>query len=113
MDVHISLLMLAYRTTPQESTRISPYKMMFGREATLPIDLLLGRSQMQENSQVEACEYVYELRTKLEDSFQLAREHLKSSAERQKCLYDRKVSGKGFNIGDQVWLLVKARKRGL
>ena len=31
---------------------------MFGREDTLPIDLLLGRSQMQENSQLEACKYV-------------------------------------------------------
>ena len=97
-DVHIPLMMLAYRTTPQESTWISPYKMMFGREATLPIDLLLGRSQMQENSQVEACEYVDELRTKLEDSFQLAREHLKSSAERQKRMIERSQE-KGSTLG--------------
>ena len=39
------------------------------------------------------------LRTKLEDSFQLDREHLKSSAERQMRLYDRKVSGKGWGSG--------------
>ena len=85
--------------------------MMFGREPVFPIDLLLERPQTQDSLQVDPCEYIHELRTKIEDSFHVAREHLKSSAERQKCLYGRKVSGKAFNTGDQVWLLVKTRKR--
>ena len=111
--VHIPLLMLAYRTTPQESTRISSYKMMFAREAALPIDLLLERPQTHKSLLVYPCEYVHELRKKIEDSIQLAREHLKSCAERQKRLYDRKVSGKAFNTGDEVWLLITAREKGL
>ena len=68
-DDHIPLLMLAYKTTPQESTRISPYKMMFGKEAALPIDLLLERPQTQENLQVDPCEYVHEIRTKIKIAF--------------------------------------------
>ena len=73
--------------------------MIFGREVVLPIDLLLERTQTQERLQVDPCEYIHELRTKIEDIFHLAREHLKSSAERQKHLYDRKMSGKAFNAG--------------
>lgn len=42
-DDLIPLLMLAYRSATHEATRVSPNEMVFGRSATLPVDLVLGR----------------------------------------------------------------------
>jgi transposase InsO family protein len=39
-DAHLPFVMCAYRATVHDSTNCSPSLMMFGRELTLPIDLL-------------------------------------------------------------------------
>lgn len=41
-DEHIFLLMMAYRSAVHETTKVSPYEMMFGRTINLPIDLVIG-----------------------------------------------------------------------
>ena len=43
-DEQLPLVMLAYRSSIQESTGQTPCKMMLGREVRLPIDLMLGPS---------------------------------------------------------------------
>ena len=42
-DQYIPALMLPYKSTHPETTGVSPYKMMFGKEATLPIYFIMGR----------------------------------------------------------------------
>ena len=42
-DVHLPLLMLAFRSSIHESTGETPSLLMLGREVELPIDLLYGR----------------------------------------------------------------------
>lgn len=37
-----TLLMMAYRSSVHESTKVSPNEMVFGRPIHLPIDLVLG-----------------------------------------------------------------------
>jgi hypothetical protein len=34
--------MMAYRAAVHETTKVSPYEMMFGRTINLPIDLVIG-----------------------------------------------------------------------
>ena len=41
-DLRVPLLMLAYRTSTQESTGCTPFYLMFGREARLPADVMFG-----------------------------------------------------------------------
>ena len=112
-DQYIPALMLAYRSTQQETTGVSPYKMMFGREATLPIDLIMGRPPNQEGVTLDSSEYVYHLRDRLEDIFEMARHHLKTGAQRQKRLYDRNTSGKAYQEGELVWVAVTRKKIGI
>ena len=41
-DLQLPLIMMAYRTSIQESTGATPFSFMFGREAHLPIDVMFG-----------------------------------------------------------------------
>ena len=41
-DKHLGCLAAAYRATPHESTGFTPNMLMFGREARLPIEVILG-----------------------------------------------------------------------
>ena len=41
-DRKLPFLMLAYRSSEHESTGFSPNRMMLGREAELPVNLLYG-----------------------------------------------------------------------
>eukprot|EP00731_Ephydatia_muelleri_P024551 Em0016g822a len=41
-DLCIPTVMLAYRTSVQESTGCTPYFLLFGREARLPVDVMFG-----------------------------------------------------------------------
>ena len=57
-------------------------------------------------------QYVWNLRKSLQNSFELACRNLKTAASRQKELYDAKVHGKPYKIGDLVWLRNRAIPRG-
>ena len=41
-DDHFPFLLMAYRATVQDSTSFSPFRMMFGREMSCPIDIVAG-----------------------------------------------------------------------
>jgi hypothetical protein len=55
---HLPYVMAAYRSTPQESTGCSPYLMMFGREMTLPLDIMVGLPAKVQGKYSCATEYV-------------------------------------------------------
>lgn len=50
---HLPELLSVYNATPHSSTMYSPHYLMFGREAQLPIDLLLGQHEDVEESPID------------------------------------------------------------
>jgi hypothetical protein len=46
-DNHLQSVVCAYRATPHASTGVSPFKMMFGREITMPIELQFDTGNRQ------------------------------------------------------------------
>lgn len=44
-DDHVNSILFAYRTSVHATTKLSPFVVMFGREAVLPIDLMHSSSQ--------------------------------------------------------------------
>ena len=51
-------------------------------------------------------------RERLEDAYEVAREHLKLSANRQKRYYDVKANERPYKVGDLVWGMNKVRRKG-
>lgn len=101
---HISQLVHAYNTTRNDATGYSPYFLMFGREARLPIDLCFGVGSDEEND-LKHHQYVANMRKKLQKAYQLAADAASRNNERNKRLYDVRVRNQTLEEGD--WVLVR------
>ena len=108
-DIHLSKVLMAYRSSEHETTKCTPYYLMFGREVRLPVDIMFGRCPEEP---AETTEYVVHLRNALEQAHEKARQHLKAAQRRQKDYYDLRVFGEPYVAGDRVWLHVPAVKKG-
>jgi transposase InsO family protein len=109
-DQRLHLLTMAYRSTPHESTGFSPNFMVYGRELYMPLDVMMGQPESSEDQ--NELEYVQKLRERLEDAYEIAREHLQENANRQKRYYDVKAHEEPYATGDLVWTMNKVRKKG-
>ena len=74
---------------------------MFGRQAKLPVDLMYG---MDNTPDVELPEYVGNLKRTSQKPYKVTREHIGEKQQLQRELYNQKVHGLPFYIGDLFWL---------
>lgn len=109
-DEQLPFAMMAYRSSVHETTQETPFNMMFGREMLLPLDIMYSNSEEEE---VEACEYVVELKERLNTAYESARTEIAKRHRRQKRLYDQRKHGKPYEPGDFVWLYNPVRKKGI
>ena len=91
---------MAYNTSVHASTGYTPFYLMFGRQASLPIDLMYGTG---ENNELSTSDYATQLKMSLDEAYRIAREKLCTSHRRQKECYDKRIHGKPFKESDLVW----------
>ena len=106
---HLRKLCMAYNTSVHPSTGFTPFQLMFGRQARLPMDVVYSSPTPEPHS---ASQYAAQLKETLEQSYQTVREHFQSEAKRQKEIYSKKVHGNQFDQGDLVWLHSPVVPRG-
>lgn len=103
-------VLMAYRSTVHCSTGFTPHYLMFGQEATLPMDVMFGGGWKQRCETIG--EYAGNMAKRLEEGYKLVRERLSDAHRRQKEVYDRKVVGGRFVVGDQVLVYSPGAERG-
>ena len=110
-DDHLPAVICAYRATPHDSTGVTPFKMLYGREIALPIDL---QFDLGERIEVPRCAiaYVDWVKDSLRLSHEFARGHLQVSARRQKKNYQEHSRDAVFKRGDWVWKVDPVRRSG-
>ena len=59
-DDLLPAVMMAYRSSVHESTGFSPYRLMFGEECTLPMDIGLPRDQLDTSESITRGEIDWE-----------------------------------------------------
>ena len=109
---HLSKLAFAYNVTVNKSTGYSPYYLMFGRSARLPIDQMFGIAPEEGDVKMRRSwdEYVKEWESSMNEAFDIARQHAEVSRNRNKRYYDKKVRCVDIGVGDRV--LHRNREQG-
>ncbi len=106
---HIRAVCMAYNTSVQPTTGFTPFYLMFGRNARIPVDLMYGTNPAVETS---PSEYAATLKQTLDTAYSQVREKMGLKLQRQKQFYDRRIHGEPYKEGDLVWLYCPAVPRG-
>ena len=109
-DKHLPYVLFAYRACPQESTKESPFFLLYGRDPALPTEEAL--TQPKTRYQVDLTDYRADLTDGLTTAWSLAREQIQKSQHKQKKYYDRSASASNLQVGDRVFLYVPSAKAG-
>ena len=109
-SAYLSSAVFATNTSIQKSTKFTPFRLMYGREARFPLE---AEKVAETNSLEEAVDdictadtdkYIKEILEKQKSIFSKTDANIKSAQEKQKKQYaERKgITEYGFKIGDQV-----------
>lgn len=98
---HIAHLVHVYNCSQNEATGFSPYFLMFGREARLPIDLNFGVSS-DGTSTKSYQRYVKNMQRELKAAFQLAEAAAEKKNDGNKRRYDKRIHYSHLAPGDRV-----------
>ena len=109
-DRYLPGVMFAYREVPQASTGYSPFELLYGRDVRGPMDILKAHWMQAEgdpdDAGTPAYQYVIELRDKIKDTCELAREELLRSSKRYKKFYDRRAAPRYLKPGESALILL-------
>lgn len=115
-DSCIDSCIYAYNTAVHESSLYTPFELMFGRRAILPIDIEMD-DQTHDNviaqfNQDDDSQAVQFLMKKRSDNFKRAKENIRRAQDKQKQKYDRKhAKPDAFVVGEKVLVKDFLRKK--
>ena len=105
-DQYLPYLVFVYREVPQETTRFSPFELLYGCRVRGPFDVLREEWTGHRETAVPVATHVIEMKKRLAEIAQLVSEHAAKNQEKQKEYYDRGAKSRRFEVGDQVLVLL-------
>jgi hypothetical protein len=108
-DSYLKLAAFSYNTSIHESTRYTPYKLVFGKTTRAPS----SDPDINNLNNESYTNYLIKLFNKIKDTQMYARENLIDSKHRSKHYYDKRTRINRINTDDMVYLLKKPRKNKL
>ena len=109
-DVKLPYLLFAYRSSAQESTKESPFYLVYGRDPRIPTSTVL--SQSRSVYAVDIDDYKSEFATNLSEAWKLARSNIEQAQTRQKKQYDKRAREVDLREGDRVMVYMPAAVQG-
>src|ERR1041384_865811 len=100
-DHFVSAVLFAYRTKKHKTTEYTPFYLMYGRQATLPVELKIpgGNEVTTENPLLNR---LYQLIDQLENAHHKVVDRISHKQEAQKNRHDQAGISKKLKIGDKV-----------
>ena len=109
-DVFIPAALMAFRTSPNETTGESPFYLLYGREPLLPMDVSLLPPADPASL---IAEHRRQLVKQIELAQQIAKENIMRTQQKMKAYYDKRASEPDFVEGQKVWVFTPKTKKGL
>ena len=100
-DERLPYVLMAYRSSVNETTGYTPNMMMLGRDVTVPLDIQFANPQNAKEFQTE---FVSNLQSRMEQAHEMAREHIQTEMRRQKRYHDNKLFWEKYSYGDEVYI---------
>lgn len=106
-DEFIDSCIYAYNTVEHESTKYTPFELMYGWKALLPVEIDIDSRDVEDITEkfdeVEDYDAIQAITENRLQMLQQAKENIKVAQDRQKLAYDKKHgSVNGFSVGDKV-----------
>lgn len=101
--------LFCYNTGYQDTVKQTPFYLVYGRDAVLPLDVVYTRRQLADLQ--ETSDYTAIVRANLTEARRLAAKHIKLAQEKQKRLFDKRHRDIIFEKGQLV--LMKSPPVGL
>lgn len=111
-DEVVDFVVFAYNTSRQESTGVSPFYLLYGREAILPVDVALGNNPVPVKCDEASSAQLRDLATRLANIREIVKRRLILVRARQKRRYDLHRKSVTYATDDLVWIYRPDRKKG-
>jgi transposase InsO family protein len=101
-DKHLAAVGMSIRASVHQGTGFTPNFLVFGREVTMPSDILFNLPSIHQPHSPPA-QYAMRTIERLKDAFHIVRENLKVTQCKQKRQYDKRVESRTYHVGDIVY----------
>jgi hypothetical protein len=99
----------AHRISKHRATKVSPFELVYGQEAVLPVDISLNTIRFARQNDITISDYYNSMMDNI-DEVTDKRVTALGEIEKDKILvakvYNEKVKAKSFQVGDLVWKTV-------
>ena len=114
-DKYLPALLFAIREVPKESLGFSPFELLYGRSVRGPLAILreLWSGEVSDEQVLSTYQYVIELRERLEQTCQLARDNLEKVQFKQKTYNEKRARSHKFDVGNKFLLLLPTESNKL
>ena len=109
-DRCLPYVLYACRTCIQESTWESPFHLLYGQDARLPIEAALSKPCTC--YQVDVDNYKTDLVTRLSEAWELAQQNMQRAQWCQEQYYDGKSKSISYRVGDRMFVYMPAAIQG-
>jgi hypothetical protein len=91
--------LFAIRTAVSKSIGLAPYQLLFGRDASQPIDIAFGKPPMPPQGDLDYHRYADQLRNRIDNAQTNTREKIALAIARQRRNYNQ--DAKEINVGEK------------
>jgi hypothetical protein len=99
----------AHRTSRHGATKVTPFKLVYGQEAVLSVDISLQNLRIIRQAHLSAKEYNKLMMDKIDDALESrfkALEEIETEKVKIAKAYNKSVMEKSFQVGDLVWKMI-------